>query len=71
MHPNYSKAFLDLKDVFVKNVIQADSFLKVFTETKLLSRPVLVVAAKQKEFMTTESRKLMTLLSKVKPSFWF
>ena len=31
---NYSKAFLDLKDVFVKNVIQADSFLKVFIETK-------------------------------------
>ena len=34
MYPNYSKAFLDLKDVFVKKVIQADSFLKVFIETK-------------------------------------
>nr|WP_288828909.1 transposase family protein [uncultured Clostridium sp.] len=34
MYPNYSKAFLDLKDVFVKNVIQADSFLKVFIETR-------------------------------------
>ena len=34
MYPNYSKAFLDLKDVFVKNVIQEDSFLKVFIETK-------------------------------------
>lgn len=33
MYPNYSKAFLDLKDVFVKKVIQADSFLKVFIET--------------------------------------
>lgn len=34
MYPNYSKAFLDLKDVFVKKVIQADSFLKIFIETK-------------------------------------
>lgn len=34
MYPNYTKAFLDLKDVFVKNVIQADSFLKIFIETR-------------------------------------
>lgn len=34
MYPNYSKASLDLKDVFVKNVIQADSFIKVFIETR-------------------------------------
>ncbi len=34
MYPNYSKAFLDLKDVFVKKTIQADSFLKVFIETR-------------------------------------
>lgn len=34
MYPNYSKAFLDLEDVFVKKVIQADSFLKVFIETR-------------------------------------
>lgn len=34
MYPNYSKAFLDLKDVFVKKVVQADSFLKVFIETR-------------------------------------
>jgi transposase len=34
MYPNYSKALLNLKDVFIKNVIQADSFLKIFIETK-------------------------------------
>ncbi|RKD33637.1 ISL3 family transposase [Lacrimispora algidixylanolytica] len=34
MYPNYSKAFLDLEDVFVKKVIPADSFLKVFIETR-------------------------------------
>lgn len=34
MYPTYSKAFLDLKDVFVKKVIQADSFLKVYIETR-------------------------------------
>ena len=34
MYPNYSKAFLDLNNVFVKKVIQADSFLKVFIETR-------------------------------------
>lgn len=34
MYPNYSKAFLDLEDVFVKKIIQANSFLKVFIETR-------------------------------------
>ena len=34
MYPNYSKAFLDLKDVFVKKVIQVNSFLKVFIENR-------------------------------------
>jgi hypothetical protein len=60
-----------LKDVFVKKVIQADSFFNVFIETSTFEQTFLVVALKQKEFMTIESRKLMTLLSKVKPSFWF
>jgi hypothetical protein len=36
-----------------------------------LSRPVLVVAVRQKEFMTIESRKLMILLFKEKASLWF
>jgi len=70
MYPNYSKAFLDLKDVFVKKVIQADSFLKVFIETKPSEQTCPCCGCKTK-FMTIESRKLMTLLSKVKPSFWF
>jgi transposase len=34
MYPNYSKAFLDLEDVFVKKVIPADSSLKIFIETR-------------------------------------
>lgn len=34
MYPNNTKAFLNLKNVFVKNVIQADSFLKIFIKTK-------------------------------------
>ena len=34
MYPNYSKFFLDLEDVFVKKVISADCFNKIFIETK-------------------------------------
>lgn len=34
MYPNNTKAFFNLKNVFVKNVIQADSFLKIFIKTK-------------------------------------
>ena len=34
MYSNYSKAFLGLEDVFVKKVIQADSFLKIFIEMR-------------------------------------
>ena len=34
MYPNYSKFFLDLEDVFVKKVITADTFIKIFIETK-------------------------------------
>lgn len=34
MYPNYSKFFLDLEDVFVKKVITADTFVKIFIETK-------------------------------------
>ncbi|HBG11908.1 MAG TPA: ISL3 family transposase, partial [Clostridium sp.] len=33
MYPNYTKSFLDLEDIFVKKVVHADSFLKVFIET--------------------------------------
>ncbi len=34
MYPNYSKFFLDLEDVFVKKVVSADHFNKIFIETK-------------------------------------
>lgn len=34
MYPNYSKAFLDLEGVFVKKVVQADSFTQIHIETK-------------------------------------
>ena len=34
MYPNYSKFFLDLEDVFVKKVVSADCFNKIFIETK-------------------------------------
>lgn len=34
MYPNYSKFFLDLEDVFIKKVITADTFIKIFIETK-------------------------------------
>ncbi len=34
MYPNYSKAFLELKDVFIIKVIHADSVLRIFIETK-------------------------------------
>lgn len=38
MYPNYSKAFLDLEDIFVKKVIRSDSFLKIFIETTLFEQ---------------------------------
>ena len=34
MYPNYSKFFLDLEEVFIKKVITADTFIKIFIETK-------------------------------------
>lgn len=34
MYPNYSKFFLDLEDVFVKKVVSAEHFNKIFIETK-------------------------------------
>ena len=33
MYPNYSKTFLDLEDVLIRKVIQADSFLQIHIET--------------------------------------
>ena len=33
MYPNYSKTFLDLEDVLIRKVVQADSFLQIHIET--------------------------------------
>ena len=33
MYPNYSKTFLDLEDVFIRKVVQADSFIQIHIET--------------------------------------
>ena len=33
MYPNYSKTFLDLEDVLIRKVTQADSFLQIHIET--------------------------------------
>ncbi len=33
MYPNYSKTFLDLEDVFIKKVVQVDSFRQIHIET--------------------------------------
>lgn len=34
MYPNYSKIFLDLEDVFIRKVVQADSFMQIHIETR-------------------------------------
>jgi len=71
MYPNYSKAFLDLKDVFVKKVIQADSFLKIFIETKPSEQICPCCGCKTKRVHDFESRKLMILRFKENLLLWF
>lgn len=34
MYPNYTKAFLNLEGVFIKKVVQADSFIKIFIQSQ-------------------------------------
>lgn len=34
MYPNYTKALLDLEDVFITKITHADSFIKIFLDTK-------------------------------------
>ena len=34
MYPNYSKTFLNLEDVFIRKVVQADSFIQIHIETR-------------------------------------
>lgn len=34
MYPNYTRIFLNLEGVSIKKVIHADSFIKIFIETK-------------------------------------
>mgnify|MGYP003164798485 CR=1 FL=1 len=57
MYPNYSKTFLDLEDVLIRKVIQADSFLQIHIEHTLLNKPVLAVARKPDVSMITGFRK--------------
>ena len=43
MYPNYTKAFLNLEGVFIKKVVQADSFIKIFIQ----SQPCLLYTSRE------------------------
>jgi len=34
MYPNYTRAFLNLEGVYINKVVQADSFIIIFTQSQ-------------------------------------
>ena len=48
MYPNYTKAFLNLEGVFIKKVVQADSFIKIFIQSQPVEQTCPCCGAKTK-----------------------
>ena len=60
MYPNYTKAFLNLEGVFIKKVVQADSFIKIFIQSQPVEQTCPCCGAKQNGFMITVYKKSRT-----------
>ncbi len=71
MYSYCSNNLLNTKDFFIKKVVHADFFVKVFIETRPYHKPVHVVVRLQREFMITGYKQSRIFLFRQNTVFLF